>query len=69
MESRLPGRPSSPIYEWSRGVSDESFRYYDSSLGQLVYKGKETIQKADGTHAPRYFTYYAGPDGIGRRAR
>lgn len=64
MESRLPGRPSSPIYEWSRGVSNESYRYYDSSLGQLVYQGKEAIQKADGTHVPRYFTYYAGPDGM-----
>jgi len=65
LESRLPTGPSSPIYRWELQGPDGLCRYYDSSLGQIVSKGKEISRRADGTTTVQSFSYFAGPEGVG----
>jgi hypothetical protein len=63
VQRRLPGGPYSNVYRWGAEPSDP-WVYYDASLGQMVYKGTDRIRKNDGTGTFRYFTYYAGPEGV-----
>jgi hypothetical protein len=65
VEARIPGGLWSPVYAWKPQGLDDARRYYDWSLGLIVCQGEETSQGAEGRYQHRYFTYYAGPEGIG----
>jgi hypothetical protein len=65
-EARIPGGFSWSVYAW-KPQRDESRRYYDSSLGLIVYQGEELSHPAEGKYQHRYFTLYAGPEGVGER--
>ena len=63
VQTRVPMTPGSFVYRWDP-KPDGLQVYFDSSLGQIVYKGTELDQEEGGKHVLRHFTYYAGPDGI-----
>jgi hypothetical protein len=66
VERHLPGGAGSDIYRWNSPPDGISV-YYDRSLGLIVYQGLESRPSADGTPAWRWFTCYAGPEGIGEK--
>jgi len=66
VEQHLPGGAGSDIYRWNSPPDGISV-YYDRSLGLIVYQGLESRPSADGTPAWRWFTCYAGPEGIGEK--
>jgi len=66
VEQHLPEGSCSAVYRWNSPPDGISV-YYDRSLGLIVYQGVESQQKANGTQAWRWFTCYAGPEGIGER--
>ena len=63
VQTRVPMTPGSFVYRWDP-KPDGLQVYFDSSLGQIVYKGTQLDQEAGGEHVLQHFTYYAGPDGI-----
>lgn len=65
VQQHQPGGPGSDVYRWNSPPNDATSVYYDRCRGLIVYKGVESQQRADGTQAWRWFTYYAGPEGIG----
>lgn len=67
LEEQRPEGPRSHVLKWNSQSNGFSAVYYDSSLGLVVRRGTERTQREDGTHAIRAFTYYAGPEGVGRR--
>ncbi len=65
VEARIPViLPWSPVYA-GKPQRDEAHRYYDSSLGLIVYQGEALSHPAQGKYEHRYFTLYAGPEGVG----
>jgi hypothetical protein len=67
IERHLPGGPGSDVYRWNSQPDGISV-YYDRSLGLIVYQGLESPgQRAAGKPVWRWFTCYAGPEGIGRQ--
>jgi hypothetical protein len=67
VQQHQPGGPGSDVYRWNSPPNDATSVYYDRSRGLIVYKGVESQQRADGTQAWRWFTCYAGPEGIGEK--
>jgi hypothetical protein len=67
VEQHLPGGSCSDVYRWNSEPEGATSVYYDQSLGLIVYQGIEKQPGADGTQALRRFTYYAGPEGIGKQ--
>jgi hypothetical protein len=63
VETHRPGGSRSDIYRWSR-APDETWIYFDRSLGLIVYRGKELWRRGGGTTAAREVTLYAGPEGM-----
>lgn len=66
IQSRMPLGPDSYVYRWASGTDDDQL-YYDPSLGLMVYSGKTGVPQPGGTVGLRYFTWYAGPEGVGDR--
>ena len=58
-----PTGPDSYVYEWER-KENGTVRYFDPSLGLLVYKGMSKTSDPNGRARIRYFEYFAGPEGI-----
>ena len=62
--SLMPMGPESRVYQWSLGPEGGCL-YYDGTRGQIVYNGSKKVTNPDGTPAIAYFSYYAGPEGVG----